>query len=130
MKLLSIQRKGVVTTAVGVGERILVPERCGLELDDVVLAGPHFLDDLRKSVASGDVIEAEPGTFTVLAPLLRPPNIIAIRLNYRDHAAEASLAPPAEPMVFSKFRSAIRGARFVGRPPLRRRSTTRPSSRS
>lgn len=35
--------------------------------------------------------------------------IIAIGLNYADHAAEAGMAPPAEPIVFLKANSALNG---------------------
>lgn len=41
------------------------------------------------------------------APLRRPGKIIAIGLNYRDHAEEQKLAPPERPVVFAKFASAI-----------------------
>ena len=36
--------------------------------------------------------------------------IICVGLNYRDHAAEANLPPPAEPILFMKPTSAIIGA--------------------
>src|SRR5262245_55916066 len=34
---------------------------------------------------------------------------VCIGLNYRDHAAESGLAAPTEPVVFSKWTSAISG---------------------
>lgn len=36
-------------------------------------------------------------------------NFLAVGLNYADHAAEAGLAPPAEPILFSKAPSSISG---------------------
>lgn len=42
----------------------------------------------------------------VLAPV-DPPNIFAIGLNYRAHAAESGHAPPAEPVIFLKATTAI-----------------------
>lgn len=45
------------------------------------------------------------------APVPRPPQIFGIGLNYRDHAAEANLAIPDEPVVFTKFPSSITGPR-------------------
>src|SRR5437764_6136853 len=42
-----------------------------------------------------------------LAPVPRPGKLICIGLNYRDHAAESSLLIPKEPVVFSKFSSAV-----------------------
>jgi 2-keto-4-pentenoate hydratase/2-oxohepta-3-ene-1,7-dioic acid hydratase in catechol pathway len=43
------------------------------------------------------------------APAPRPRQVFAIGLNYRDHASEAGLDVPKEPMVFTKFPSAITG---------------------
>lgn len=41
----------------------------------------------------------------------RPNQVFAIGLNYRDHAREAELPEPAQPMVFTKFPSCLSGAR-------------------
>jgi len=43
------------------------------------------------------------------APIPDPPKVICIGLNYRDHAAESGAPIPAEPVLFSKFSSAIIG---------------------
>jgi 2-keto-4-pentenoate hydratase/2-oxohepta-3-ene-1,7-dioic acid hydratase in catechol pathway len=43
------------------------------------------------------------------APVPRPGSIFAIGLNYRDHAAEAGLQLPEQPMVFTKFPAAVTG---------------------
>ena len=41
------------------------------------------------------------------APVPRPGKLICIGLNYRDHAAESNMAIPKEPVVFSKFSTAV-----------------------
>ncbi len=46
---------------------------------------------------------------TLGAPVPRPAQVFAIGLNYRDHAEEASLPIPSEPMVFTKFPSCLVG---------------------
>ena len=43
------------------------------------------------------------------APLLNPPRIFAIGLNYRDHAKESGMAIPTTPVVFFKLPTAIVG---------------------
>jgi 2-keto-4-pentenoate hydratase/2-oxohepta-3-ene-1,7-dioic acid hydratase in catechol pathway len=43
------------------------------------------------------------------APIPDPQKIICIGLNYSDHAAEQNLQPPKEPVVFSKFVTALTG---------------------
>lgn len=42
-------------------------------------------------------------------PVPRPSQVFAIGLNYRDHAQEAGLPIPAQPMVFTKFPSCLAG---------------------
>ena len=41
------------------------------------------------------------------APVPRPGKLICIGLNYRDHAAESKMAIPENPVVFSKFPTAV-----------------------
>src|SRR5215471_15489967 len=43
------------------------------------------------------------------APIPRPPKIICIGLNYRDHAIESNMAIPEVPTVFSKYSNTITG---------------------
>jgi 2-keto-4-pentenoate hydratase/2-oxohepta-3-ene-1,7-dioic acid hydratase in catechol pathway len=44
----------------------------------------------------------------LLAPH-RPPKLLGIGLNYRDHAAETGAALPAEPLIFAKLPTAVTG---------------------
>jgi 2-keto-4-pentenoate hydratase/2-oxohepta-3-ene-1,7-dioic acid hydratase in catechol pathway len=44
----------------------------------------------------------------LLAPV-DPPNVIAIGLNYRDHAKESGMAVPPEPVIFFKVTTAVIG---------------------
>ncbi len=45
----------------------------------------------------------------LLAPVPRPRQVFAIGVNYRSHAEEAGISLPDEPMVFTKFPSAVTG---------------------
>ena len=61
-------------------------------------------------------VERHPGhadvdlkTVTYHAPIPRPPKIICIGLNYRDHAEESKLPIPEVPTVFCKFATAVTG---------------------
>ena len=45
----------------------------------------------------------------ILAPLLRPPRIFGIGLNYREHAAESKMVVQSVPTVFLKLPSSITG---------------------
>ncbi len=44
---------------------------------------------------------------TLLAPIPRPPKLICVGLNYRDHALESKMEIPKVPTIFSKFPSAV-----------------------
>jgi 2-keto-4-pentenoate hydratase/2-oxohepta-3-ene-1,7-dioic acid hydratase in catechol pathway len=45
----------------------------------------------------------------LLAPVARPGKIIAVGLNYRDHALETKQPIPTTPIIFAKFPSSIHG---------------------
>ena len=44
-----------------------------------------------------------------LAPVPAPAKIICLGLNYSDHAAESGVEPPSEPVLFSKYATALVG---------------------
>jgi len=43
----------------------------------------------------------------LLAPIPRPPKLICVGLNYRDHAIESNMAIPERPTIFSKFSNCV-----------------------
>jgi 2-keto-4-pentenoate hydratase/2-oxohepta-3-ene-1,7-dioic acid hydratase in catechol pathway len=45
----------------------------------------------------------------LLAPVPRPPKILCVGLNYRDHAVEAKMEIPAVPAIFIKLSTAVVG---------------------
>jgi 2-keto-4-pentenoate hydratase/2-oxohepta-3-ene-1,7-dioic acid hydratase in catechol pathway len=57
-----------------------------------------------KGLAAGQFV-----TGSLQEPMRRPGKVFCIGLNYRDHALETKQQIPAEPIVFSKFSSAIVG---------------------
>jgi 2-keto-4-pentenoate hydratase/2-oxohepta-3-ene-1,7-dioic acid hydratase in catechol pathway len=83
----------------------------------VVDLGAAGYGDTLAVIAAG-ITEPEPGnTFPAFpigevrlhAPLLNPPRVFAIGLNYRDHAIESGMAIPTTPVVFFKLHTAIVG---------------------
>jgi len=60
---------------------------------------------------------------TLLAPVPRPPKLICVGLNYRDHAIESKMEIPTVPTIFSKFSSAVIGP---GAPIVLPKNSTRP----
>ena len=57
------------------------------------------------------------------APIPRPPKIVCIGLNYRDHAAETRMPIPEVPTVFSKYPTAVTGP---GQPIVLPRNSAKP----
>ena len=49
------------------------------------------------------------GSVKLLAPIPRPPKIVCIGLNYRDHAIETNNPIPTLPTVFTKFATSVIG---------------------
>lgn len=74
-------------------------------------------DALREMLAAGiDVVSAPAVDASValdgsrlLSPVREPQKIIAIGLNYADHARESGVEPPANPMMFVKTANSIVG---------------------
>ena len=79
------------------------------DFDAAYFAGGH--DRLREGVAervrAGDV--ARFAGERIGAPIARPHQILAIGLNYRDHAAETGQAVPDEPILFTKSPNTLIG---------------------
>lgn len=89
--------------------------RPGALLDDTIVdlsrAGVSSVLDLirhgRAAIGDGPAVPAVEAQ--LLAPILNPPRIFCIGLNYRDHAIESKMEIPAVPTVFLKLASAIVG---------------------
>ena len=87
---------------------------CRLDSDTVVDAGAAPPDGFVPSDEGWELIASASGAATpvdgvrLLHPTV-PRNLMAIGLNYRDHAAESELEIPPVPVVFAKFPSALIG---------------------
>jgi len=71
--------------------------------------GPAMLQAAARAAGRPEAVRHAPGSVRLLAPVIDPPKIICIGLNYRDHAAESGVPIPREPVVFSKFTTALIG---------------------
>jgi len=89
---------------------------------DLNAADPLLPSSVRELLALGDDgrtraeealargrVRYAPESSTLLAPVCDPRKIVCVGLNYRDHAAESGVEPPEEPVLFSKFASALIG---------------------
>jgi 2-keto-4-pentenoate hydratase/2-oxohepta-3-ene-1,7-dioic acid hydratase in catechol pathway len=76
-------------------------------LDELVKQGEPVLDLLRSELSQKQSFSFIAGQFC--APLKHPSKIVAIGLNYVDHASESKMELPKTPLVFAKFPDSITG---------------------
>jgi 2-keto-4-pentenoate hydratase/2-oxohepta-3-ene-1,7-dioic acid hydratase in catechol pathway len=106
--------------------------------DQVIALGQAGFPDMLAILCGGDAARAKienliysppaDATFalsdvSLLAPVPRPPKLICVGLNYRDHAIESKMEIPTVPTIFSKFSSAVIGP---GVPIVLPKNSTRP----
>ncbi len=88
-------------------------------LASLIAGGASALAEAGRALAGGGEIDL--AAVEVLPPLAAPEKIICVGLNYREHAAESNVAPPAFPTIFSRFASSLIGH---GAPLVRPRRST------
>src|SRR4051794_13268714 len=89
---------------------------------DLVAADPNLPPSVRRIIADPALLAAartaanKSGAASVPAaearfhaPVADPQKVVCVGLNYRDHAVESKMAIPKEPVLFSKFPSALIG---------------------
>jgi len=89
-----------------VGDRVIGLAAAGFpDMLSVLKADRQQVDNWIQSAASSQPLSS----VTLLAPIPRPPKLICVGLNYRDHAIESKMEIPKVPTIFSKFPSAVIG---------------------
>jgi 2,4-diketo-3-deoxy-L-fuconate hydrolase len=75
--------------------------------------GPSFWNSGGPQLLDGVDLNAlpilDPDEVRLGAPIARPGKVVCIGLNYRDHAAESTMALPVEPIVFMKAPNTVVG---------------------
>ena len=85
-----------------------------LTLDELIALGHkgiEIVESLMKASTQSEKRNANISLddITLLAPVLSPPKIVCLGLNYKDHAKEQGKDIPDEPIIFMKPRTAIIG---------------------
>jgi 2-keto-4-pentenoate hydratase/2-oxohepta-3-ene-1,7-dioic acid hydratase in catechol pathway len=112
MKLVTFRRPGKATEA-------------GVVLNDRVIsvAGAGYPDILSLAAQGNDGVArlkdwilnppedavADLASVKLIAPVPRPPKLICVGLNYRDHAIESNMELPKVPTIFNKFPNVVIG---------------------
>jgi 2-keto-4-pentenoate hydratase/2-oxohepta-3-ene-1,7-dioic acid hydratase in catechol pathway len=71
--------------------------------------GPTVLQAAEQAARRANAVRLEAAAVKLLPPVPDAPKIICLGLNYRDHAQETGAAIPSEPIVFSKYPTALIG---------------------
>lgn len=114
MRLATFTAEGTTRVGLVVGD----------ELVDLAAAAPELPREMPQLLAAGagDALRraADGGggrrslaEVRLEAPVLRPPKVLAVGLNYKDHIAETGLDTPKHPMIFNKQSTSVTGPRSV-----------------
>ncbi|MBK5293354.1 MAG: fumarylacetoacetate hydrolase family protein [Acidobacteriia bacterium] len=110
MKIVSFSQPGGSAQAGVVSEDLIFPlSGAGFSSTlDFITAGAPALAKAKEIVSAGQGSIALKAV-KLLAPIARPPKIVCVGLNYRDHAIESKMEIPKVPTIFCKFPTAIIG---------------------
>jgi 2-keto-4-pentenoate hydratase/2-oxohepta-3-ene-1,7-dioic acid hydratase in catechol pathway len=75
----------------------------------LIAGGPEVLQAAGQAARRGDAVKVEAGHVKLLPPIPDPPKIVCLGLNYRDHAKESGSPIPKDPVLFSKYATALIG---------------------
>jgi len=111
MKFVTFRRNGASEPGVLWNDSVVSLRAAGFASTlDVIAGGPAAHARIEDWVLKPPPDEVAPlASVQLLAPLPRPPKIICIGLNYRDHAIESKMEIPKVPTVFSKFATSVIG---------------------
>lgn len=79
------------------------------DAESFIAAGDRAQQAARALIADGKSGGVPAGSVQLLSPLLRPPRIFCVGLNYVDHAAESKMVVQAVPTIFMKLASGVTG---------------------
>jgi 2-keto-4-pentenoate hydratase/2-oxohepta-3-ene-1,7-dioic acid hydratase in catechol pathway len=124
LRFVTIQRNGYAEPGLITDEGIVALRGAGFDrVLDIIRGGSDALDRVLRWVGNSPGNERVSLAASLLSPIPRPPKIICIGLNYRDHAEESNLPIPETPTVFCKFATAVTGH---GHPIVLPRNSTKP----
>ena len=111
MRFITIQRDGRPEPALRTGGEIIGLRGAGFDsMLSLISGGAAALAAASEWIARAPAEARWPTEAAkLLAPIPRPPKIVCIGLNYREHAAESKKEVASVPTVFAKFSTAVIG---------------------
>jgi 2-keto-4-pentenoate hydratase/2-oxohepta-3-ene-1,7-dioic acid hydratase in catechol pathway len=113
VQFVTLQREGYTEPAVIADGAVVGLRAAGFEdILSLIAGGEDSLDRVRRWADDPPGRDRhDPLKAVLAAPVPRPPKIICIGLNYRDHAEESNMTIPEVPTVFSKYATSVIGPR-------------------
>jgi 2-keto-4-pentenoate hydratase/2-oxohepta-3-ene-1,7-dioic acid hydratase in catechol pathway len=111
MKLVTFRDKGAsVQPGLVEGSTVVGLAATGFpDVISIIAGGQAALERARAHASAHAASAVSLDSVKLLAPIPRPPKIICIGLNYRDHAIESNMEIPTVPTVFCKFPTSVVG---------------------
>jgi 2-keto-4-pentenoate hydratase/2-oxohepta-3-ene-1,7-dioic acid hydratase in catechol pathway len=111
MKFVTFQGASRADAGVVFGDRVVSLAAAGFaDMLAVLASGTEGRASIDAFVSNPPADSTFPlASVRLLAPVPRPPKLICIGLNYRDHAAEARQEIPKVPTIFAKFSNVVIG---------------------
>jgi 2-keto-4-pentenoate hydratase/2-oxohepta-3-ene-1,7-dioic acid hydratase in catechol pathway len=113
MRLATFTHSERTRAGVVVGDHVVdlsaVAPQLPTEMTALLAAGPEALADAARAAAGAPGLAL--AAVRLEAPVLRPPKILAVGLNYADHIAESGMETPKLPLVFNKQSTSVVGPR-------------------
>jgi 2-keto-4-pentenoate hydratase/2-oxohepta-3-ene-1,7-dioic acid hydratase in catechol pathway len=112
MKFVTFRRSGATPEAGALlGETVVSLSAAGFaDMPAVLASGAEGRARIDRFAAKPPAESVFPlSAVRLLAPVPRPPKLICLGLNYRDHIAEAKRDIPSVPVIFTKFSNVVIG---------------------
>ncbi|HEX6495952.1 MAG TPA: fumarylacetoacetate hydrolase family protein [Acidobacteriaceae bacterium] len=112
MKLITFRRSTDAAPEPGLLEQDTVYALAPLgyaDAESFIAGSDQALQSARSMIADPESSSLPSASVQLLSPLLHPPRIFCVGLNYIDHATESKMAVQAVPTIFMKLASGITG---------------------
>jgi 2-keto-4-pentenoate hydratase/2-oxohepta-3-ene-1,7-dioic acid hydratase in catechol pathway len=111
MKLVTFELSGRQYVGALVADQVANLSQAGFpgSMREFIEGGPEALLKAENVVTAKSCPMHPLSSVKLLAPVTNPTKVVAIGLNYRDHAAEQGAPLPKAPLIFAKFPSSITG---------------------
>ncbi len=111
MRLASFVKAEKSAIGIVIGEQVANLTEVGFtnSMRSFLEAGPETWQKAEAAFKLGKVPMVSITDMRLLSPVPNPSKVVAIGLNYKDHAKEQGAALPAAPLIFAKFPSSVIG---------------------